>query len=145
MSVLLHCPPCLHWPPPVRTLFDCHLWVCWCSNEGKSSEKICSEKEFCSLCYSHYLVSVRADCLGMVLLYKPHVPLQLIIVIIVPICWLCSIGMEINFCLKSLISISAAFWHWCLHRAAQTGKEYMMKQELIDAAEASGLSHMPIE
>lgn len=32
-----------------------------------------------------------------------------------------------------------------LYRAAQTGKEYMMKQELIDAAEASGLSHMPIE
>jgi hypothetical protein len=53
--------------------------------------------------------------------------------------------MEINFFLKSLISISAAFGHWCLHRAVQTGKEYMMKQELIDAAEASGLSHMPIE
>ncbi|KAH9330714.1 hypothetical protein KI387_002822 [Taxus chinensis] len=31
-----------------------------------------------------------------------------------------------------------------LYRETQNGKDYMLKQELIDAAEASGLSRMPI-
>ena len=41
-----------------------------------------------------------------------------------------------------------AFWWFivlCFPRAIELGKDFMMKQELIDAAEASGLSTMPIE